>query len=73
MYFATYKKFGTYFFRFGNISQIFTFNMVKNEKAQSVKIDLNKKLDPKQKAIQAFNIDIHRSRKTKMKILPCGK
>ena len=31
MYFATYKKFGAYFFRFGKISQIFTFNMVKNK------------------------------------------
>ena len=25
--------------------------------AQSIKIDLDKKLDPKQKTIQAFNID----------------
>ena len=25
--------------------------------AQPVKLDLNKKLDPKQKTIQAFNID----------------
>ena len=25
--------------------------------AQPIKIDLNKELDPKQKAIQAFNID----------------
>ena len=32
MYFATYKKFGAPFFRFGKISQIFTISMVKNEK-----------------------------------------
>ena len=39
------------------------------EKALTVKIDLNKKLDPKQKTIQVFNIDAQRLRKTKMKIL----
>ena len=33
--------------------------------SQSVKIDLNKKLDPKQKTIQTFNIDVKRFRKTK--------
>ena len=32
MYFATYKKFDAYFFRFGKILQIITFNMMKNEK-----------------------------------------
>ena len=33
--------------------------------AQPVKIDLNKKLDPKQKTIQIFNIDDQGFRKTK--------
>ena len=32
---------------------------------QSVNKDLNKKLDPKQKTIQKFNIDAQRFRKTK--------
>ena len=31
---------------------------VSNILANPVKIDLNKKLDPKQKTIQAFNIDV---------------
>ena len=31
----------------------------------SAKIDLNKKLDPKKKTIQTFNIDAQRFRKTK--------
>ena len=34
-----------------------------------VKIDLDKKLDPKQKTIQKFNIDAHSLEKQKMKIL----
>ena len=33
--------------------------------AQHVKIDWNKKLDPKQKPIQALNIDAKKFRKTK--------
>ena len=33
---------------------------------QPIKIDLNKKLDPKQKTIQTFNIDAKRFRKTKI-------
>ena len=33
--------------------------------AHSVNINLNKKLDPKQKSIQTFNIDAQRFRKTK--------
>ena len=37
----------------------------KKTAAHPVKIDLNKKLDPKQKTIQAFNIDAKRFRKTK--------
>ena len=32
MYFATYTRFGTTFFGFGKILQIFTINMVKKEK-----------------------------------------
>ena len=36
-----------------------------HEKYQLVKTDLNKKLDPKQKTIQACNIDAQRFRKTK--------
>ena len=32
---------------------------------QHVKVDLSKKLDPKQKTIQIFNIDAQRFRKTK--------
>ena len=35
-----------------------------------VKIDLDKKLDPKQKTIQTFNIDAQRFRKTKNENLP---
>ena len=34
-------------------------------KAQPIKMILNKKLDPKQKTIQTFNIDAQRFRKTK--------
>ena len=34
--------------------------------AHSVNINLNKKLDPKQKSIQTFNIDAQRFRKTKI-------
>ena len=33
--------------------------------SQHVKVDLNKKLDPKQKTIQNFNIDAQVFRKTK--------
>ena len=33
--------------------------------SQPVKIDLNKKLDPKQKTIETFNFDAQRFRKTK--------
>ena len=33
--------------------------------AQPVKLDLNKKLDPKKKTIQAFNIDAYGLRKTR--------
>ena len=39
-----------------------TFDFVR---AQPVKIHLNKKLDPKEKTIQAFNIDAKGFRKTK--------
>ena len=35
------------------------------EKAHPVKIDLNKKLDPRQKTIQVFNIDAYGFRKTR--------
>ena len=35
--------------------------------AHTVKINLNKNLDPKQKTIQTFNIDAQRFRKTKNK------
>ena len=35
------------------------------EKSHPVKIDLNKKLDPKEKTNQAFNIDVWEFRKTK--------
>ena len=38
-------------------------NYLQNQ-AETVKIDLNKKLDPKQKTIQIFNIDAQRFRKT---------
>ena len=33
--------------------------------SQPIKIDLNEKLDPKQKNIKTFNIDAQRSRETK--------
>ena len=36
--------------------------------AHSVNINLNKKLDPKQKSIQTFNIDTKRLKKQKRKI-----
>ena len=39
-------------------------NYLQNQ-AQTVKIDLNKKLDPKQKTLQTFNIDAQGFRKTK--------
>ena len=35
------------------------------QQTQHVKVDLNKKLDPKQKTIQTFNIDAQGFRKTK--------
>ena len=43
-----------------------------DDTAQPIKLDLNIKLDPKQKTIQAFNIDIQAkgSEKQEMKILP---
>ena len=37
-----------------------------------VKIDLNKKLDPKQKTIQNFNIDAQGFRKTRSKTPDAG-
>ena len=40
---------------------------------QSVNKDLNKKLDPKQKTIQKFNIDAQRFRKTKKENPPTQK
>ena len=40
--------------------------------AHPVKLDLNKKLDPKQKTIQAFNIDAQGFRKTKNENPPIG-
>ena len=36
-----------------------------DKKTRPVKIDLNKKLDPKKKTIQTFNIDAQGFRKTK--------
>ena len=42
-------------------AQIYT----KMHLSHNVKIDLNKKLDPKQKTIQAFNIDSQGFRKTR--------
>ena len=39
--------------------------ILQNSISQHVKVDLNKKLDPKQKIIQTFNIDAQGFRKTK--------
>ena len=39
--------------------------LLKTSNPQPVKIDLNKKLDPKQKTIQIFNIDAKKFRKIK--------
>ena len=39
--------------------------MQENSLAQTVKMNLNKKLDPMQKIIQAFNIDVKGFRKTR--------
>ena len=44
--------------------------MQENLLAQTVKMNLNKKLDPKQKTIQVFNIDIKGFRKTRNKNPP---
>ena len=41
-----------------------------NYVSQHVKVDLNKKLDPKEKTIQAFNIDVKGFRKTRIENPP---
>ena len=44
--------------------------LVKLQAPQPVEIDINKKLLPKQKTIQTFNIEAERFRKTKNENLP---
>ena len=48
--------------------------MLTSNNTQPVKLNSNKKLDPKQKNIQVFNVDAYKgSEKLEMKILPHGK
>ena len=51
----------------------FKIQNINPNKAQPVKLDLDKKSLPKQKTIQNFTIDAQGFRKTKIKILPHGK